>query len=554
MRLRPLLPCLLSYDGARVDLGVKAYLAIFGVLLALAGPAHAQGTASRREPIVFSGNLVLNDEVYLAVLDLPPDFAADKSGAALVRSRLLAFLHRAGYELARVETAVEGNRILVDIDEGRVEKIILRGQGSLRTVQVLLNLSLPHNIFNRPYLERQLMALRAQSGVEVERFELVHTSQVPHLGPQVEDLGPIVDDIGRFVGHPLIPPRADYELHILFRRREWATGPGIVAGLGGGEGLRLGLEYRGEGLAFAKDRWSAGTQFGAKIRSRLSDGRAYLALTRALAELQWYMPRLRLGLRPVVTARGELTSRQRPDIGLESYYATRAQLTLGLSYELFRGATVALGLGGEELEVFHLRAVEGGDPAAGVGPSSTLRPYLSGTAQLVFDADELRRDRHTELEFTGRHYPRGTGSGYGLTSYRFQRVTEVGWHDLWLTSRGAWIWGSVPFIEEQPVGGLHVRGVFDERFYAKHVASGGLEVRFSLTRDIYKVGGFADVAVFGEMDRASSSEKPRVVGSVGPSFHALIADVFQLDLYYAIGLAGHGEAERGFTAALKQAF
>ncbi|HYH97416.1 MAG TPA: hypothetical protein VD972_15685, partial [Hyalangium sp.] len=298
----------------------------------------------------------------------------------------------------------------------------------------------------------------------------------------------------------------------------------------------------------------AGAQLGTKIRSRISDGHAYLALTRALAELQWYTPSLGFDLRPVLAARGELISRQRPDIGLESYYATRVQLTLGLSYELFRGAAIVLGVGAEELDVFRLRPVEGSGPASGVSPSSTLRPYLSGTAQLVFDADEIRRDRHTELEFTGRHYPREAGRGYGLTSFRFQRVSEVGWHDLWLTSRGAWLWGSVPFIEEQPVGGLHVRGVFDERFYAKHVASGGLEVRFSLTRDIYKVGGFADIAVFGDLNRANGSERVRVVGAAGPSFHVLFADVFQLDLSYAIGVAGQGQADRGFTLALKQAF
>jgi len=533
---------------------VQACLALLGLLLLLTVPAEAREPGRRRAPLLFSGNIVLNNEVYLAVLDLPADFVPNKEGAALVRSRLLSFLHRAGYELAQVETAVEKDRILVDIDEGRVEKVILRGQGSVRTVQVLLSLSLPYNVFNRPYLERQLAALREENGVEVERFELVRTDEVKHLGPQVEQLPTLIDDLGKFVGHRLIPPRADYELHILFRRREWATGLGLVAGLSGVDGLRLGLEYREEDLWFQGDRWSAGGQFGTKIRTRIHDEHAYLALTRAAGELQWFTPRLGLGLRPTVQLRFDLTSRQRPDIGLESYFATRAQAVVALSYDVFRGATVALGVGAEQLDIFSLRAVEGSAPSAGVLPSSGLRPYLNGTAQLVFDADEIRRDRRHELEVTGRHYPGGAGRGYGLTAFRYQRLFEVGWHDVLLTSRGVYLWGAPPFIEEQPVGGQLVRGVFDTRFYARRALGTGLEGRFSLTRDIYKAGGFLDVAVFGELDRAGHSEKARVITSLGPSFHVLIADAFQLDLYYSLGFAGRGEAERGFTASLRQAF
>ncbi|MFL5345767.1 MAG: hypothetical protein ACJ8AT_13325 [Hyalangium sp.] len=534
--------------------GAKTRLVMLGLLLALPGRASAEEPARRNPSLVFSGNVVMIDEVYLAILDLPPDFVADKSGAALVRSRLLTFLHRAGYELARVETAAEDGRIIVDIDEGRVEKIVLRGQSSLRTVQVLIRLSLPQNVFNRPYLERQLANLRAESGVEVEHYELVHTTEVKHIGPQVEDLGPIVNELGQFVGHPLIPPQADYELHIVFKQREWSTGLGLVAVLSGVDGLRLGLQYRGANLWRANDRWSASAQVGSKIRSRIADGQAYPALTRALAEVQWYTPPLALGLRPLLLARGDLSSRQRPDINLESYIATRVQLTVGLSYDISRSATVAIGVGGEELDVFALQPVNGLSLPAGVGMSSTLKPYLSGGALFVFDADDIRRDRHHELEFTGRHYPGSSTRGYGLTTFRYQHVSEIGWHDLWVTSNGAWLWGNAPFIEEQPVGGQYVRGVFGDRFYARHVASGGLEARFSLTRDVYKVGGFADVAVFGQLDRDGGHEHPAVVASTGPSFHVLIADAFQLDLYYAIGLTGDGKVDRGFTASLKQAF
>ncbi len=534
---------------------MKALLALFGLLLMLAAASvDAKEPARRRGPLIFSGNIVLNDEVYLAILDLPADFVPNKEGAALVRSRLLSFLHRAGYGLARVETAVDRDRILVDIDEGRVEKVILRGQGSVRTVQVLLSLSLPFNVFNRPYLERQLATLREQNGIDVERFELVATDEVKHLGPQVEALPTIIDDLGRFVGHPLIPPRADYELHIVFRRREWPAGLGLVAGLSGVDGLRLGVEYREEDLWFKGDRWGAGGQFGTKIRTHISDEHAYLALTRAAGELQWFTPRLGLGLRPTVLVRFELTSRQRPDIGLESYYATRAQVLVALSYDVFRGATVTLGGGAEQLNIFSLRPVEGSGPTAGLGPSSMLRPYLSGTAQLVFDVDEIRRDRRHELEVTGRHYPGSTIRGYGLTSFRYQKLFEVGWHDVLLTSRGHSLWGTQPFIEEQPVGDQLVRGVFGTRFYVRRAVGTGFDGRFSLIRDIYKVGGFADVAVFGELDRAAGTEKARVIASLGPSFHVLIADAFQLDMYYSIGFAGRGEAERGFSASLRQAF
>ncbi|HEX8697474.1 MAG TPA: hypothetical protein VF815_01425 [Myxococcaceae bacterium] len=533
---------------------MRTCLALLGLLLGLVAPGEVLAAGRRRAPLVFSGNIVLNDEVYLAVLDLPADFVPNREGAALVRSRLLSFLKRAGYELAQVETAVEKDRILVDIDEGRVEKVILRGQGSVRTVQVLLSLSLPFNVFNRPYLERQLAALREQNGVEVERFELVATGEVKHLGPQVESLPTIIDDLGKFVGHPLIPPRADYELHIVFRRREWAAGLGLVAGLSGVDGLRLGLEYREEDLWLKGDRWSAGGQLGTMIRTRISDEHAYLALTRAAGELQWFTPRLPLGLRPTLQLRFDLTSRQRPDIGLESYFATRVQAVAALSYDVFPGATVALGVGAEQLNIFSLRPVEGSAPAAGVVPSSGLRPYLTGTAQLVFDADEIRRDRRHELELTTRHYPGSTGRGYGVTAYRYQKLFEVGWHDLMLTSRGGYLWGTPPFIEEQPVGGQLVRGVFDRRFFARRAVGTGFEGRFSLTRDIYKAGGFIDVAVFGELDRAAHTEKARVITSLGPSFHVLIADAFQLDLYYSLGFAGRGEAERGFTASLRQAF
>ncbi|ADO72413.1 hypothetical protein [Stigmatella aurantiaca] len=527
-----------------------------GLLLLLASVSSAEETERRREPLVFSGNVVLSDELYLAVLDLPIGFVASSAEAERVRDRLLSFLLQAGYELARVDAVLQGDRIFVDIDEGRVEKVILRGQGSLRTVQLIIGLGLPHNVFNRPYLKRQFAELREHNGVEVDHYELVRRDDVTHLGPQVKNLEPIplIDTRSWSTNHPLLPPRDDYQLHVVFHRREWVPGLGVYAGLSGVDGLRLGVEYKGENLLLSTDRWRASTQLGTKIRTDVVDEHDYLALTRASSEVQWLAPRLHLGIRPALAFKGEFTSRQRPDVGLESYFATRAQLALGLIYDLLPGTILALGLGAEKFDVFSLRRVEGSGAIEGIEPSSTFQPFLGATAQVTFDTDEIRRDRRHEIEVVGRYSPDSTGRSYGLLTYRYQKVCEIGWHDVWVTSRGAFLWGKMPFTEEQPVGGPHVRGVFDDRFYTRNVVSTGLEARFSLIRDLYKVGLFTDVAVFGQRELAQGTEKARIVGGLGPSVHLLLADTFQFDLYYSVGLARGGEVDSGFSAVLKQAF
>lgn len=504
--------------------------------------------------LVFRGNVVLTDEVYRTVLDLPPEFVVDAVGATVVRDRLTEFLHRSGYELARVETVVEGEHVRVEIDEGRVDKLVLSGEGGLRTVQLLLSLGLPYNVFNRPYLERQLELVRAQTGVEVDRIELVSLPEVDHQGPQLEKLGTVVDDLGRFIGHPLLPPRSKYEVHVFFKHREWSNGFGLSAGLGGADGVTLGTDYRGSYALLPGDRWQVAARAGAKMRTEVaSPTTSYPALQAASLDGRWFTPPLWLGLRPALLARAALTSRQRPDLNLEDYQLLQGQLALGLTYDPFPGATLGVGAGAEWRSVFGEKPVHGQTIKPDVQRRTDLLPFLGLVADVVFDVDEIRRDRHHELVLENRHYPRG-GAGYGVTNLRYQRVFERGWHDLWINARGSWLWGNVPFFDEQPVGGTHVRGVFDARWYARHVASVGSEVRFSLTRDIYKVGAFADLAVFSERDRTLGTETARLVGAFGPSFHVLIADAFQLNIYYALGVASRNSFDRGFSLGLEQAF
>jgi hypothetical protein len=100
------------------------------------------------------------------------------------------------------------------------------------------------------------------------------------------------------------------------------------------------------------------------------------------------------------------------------------------------------------------------------------------------------------------------------------------------------------------------------------VASESSEFRFSITRDIFKVSLFNDIAVFGQIDRTQLDqsghfiESARIGDSFGAGFHALIEGMFQVDVYYALGLItarkddppDQQHFDNGFSVSIQKVF
>ena len=104
------------------------------------------------------------------------------------------------------------------------------------------------------------------------------------------------------------------------------------------------------------------------------------------------------------------------------------------------------------------------------------------------------------------------------------------------------------------MGGPIVRGVFPDKIYSRQAGGLSLEYRFSLVRDIYKLALFHDAGLFEVRERASGLARARFVDSFGLGLCALIADAFQLDVYYAVGFSGGNDFSNGLAVALNQAF
>ncbi|MGQ0508530.1 MAG: hypothetical protein ACT4TC_24795, partial [Myxococcaceae bacterium] len=414
-------------------------------LLALALTFQTQTPGSAPLPVHLQGNLVLANEVYLAVLKLPLGSQADEPTATLVETQLREFLLKAGYELARVRAVVRDGAIEVELHEGRLEKVVFRGTLTLKSLQFKLGLYLPHDVFNRPALDRHIQELTDAIGLRGVTYQLVPSQNVKHEGPQLENLG-------SYKGTPIIHAREPYELHFIFDQR-WDTGFGLDLRSGYFDGLETGLNYQGKSLLRDGDQWRAAASIGFGIREKIDGGRYYPNFSRTTAEFRWMGSEALF--RPRVELESELIARQRRDLNLENYYAITADLRVRaeLTLPALESARVSVGLGIRFNRFFGLQVVEGQTIPDGVGTLLRYRTFAELAADAVFDVPGQRWDRRHDIEAFARQYFAINDPFFGEARFRYQKVFEFGWHDLWLGARGAWLWGEVPFHNEELVAG-----------------------------------------------------------------------------------------------------
>jgi hypothetical protein len=191
-----------------------------------------------------------------------------------------------------------------------------------------------------------------------------------------------------------------------------------------------------------------------------------------------------------------------------------------------------------------------------VVPLSHTRTFAEAGLQLTFDAQALRLDRHHQLSLDARIYsaPHPGSEGALHLSAHWQRMIAFGWNELWLEARGMSRTGFVLFPEEDSIGGGDaLRGPFGAE-YARRLAAILVEYRYSLLRDVFKLGVFHNLVAYGKIDRLTSTDSPALADSFGVGVHALLIDEFALDAYFGVGYATGAKFDRGAALVIRQAF
>lgn len=525
-------------------------------LLALA-PAQEGPHGPPRPLVVFRGNIVIVDEVYGNLLELPPQSHASGALARQIANRLERFLRRSGYELASVEAQVQGDQIVVDIDEGRLNRIAYLGEDAVGTLFFRLTTLLPANVFNRPQLNRQLEQLKAQYQLRSLRWQLVAVGARDE-GLPIAALERLRDRaVENLEQEQLVAPAGSFELRIYvdhYQKGGWSPVLGV-----GSLGLELGAGFNRPRFLLNGDKLELEGRAGVNERQRIDDGQHELFLSHAAGALRYFTPRLfgTSRLRAFVELGTDVIQRQRTDLDLNNFRFTTADASANLTANLSFGLSLAGGLGIERRWLSGLRP---GTPGASLSPTVDGTPRVKSrlfaaiSAHQLLRPQELRYDRKHRIDLTGTFYGlRGDNDPpQGRLAAEYQRVFYFGYHELWLQARGFFLLGAVPFFDEQNVGDV-VRGPFGN-IYVREVAGPRVEFRFALLRDILQFGVYDDAAAYGAIDRSTNLASQQFANVLGLAVHALLLDSLQLDVYFGTGFNSQGKVQPGLTLGLLQAY
>lgn len=498
--------------------------------------------------LVFRGNVALLEDVYRSALDLPASTKASPATARMVATRLSSFLHRAGYALAAVRARVEGEQIIVDVDEGRLDKIIFLGAGAFETLRLRLDLHIAQDVFNQPELERQLRSLARRLGLGDFAYEIVPVANVNAPAVQLDEIDPL-----ERMSFGFVRPGRPYELHILVQPGKFRPGLSPELEIDSVEGGAIGATWHSGRLFFQDDRWELGGRIAGALRQKLDGGNSRFAFTRAVGELRYELPPLAGVLRPSVRFGAGLSDRQRPDLRLESFYFATLEAGFHLIFTPIPYVRSSLGAGVERRLLFSVEPASGSAFDSSYAFANT-RQYAEASLELTFDPDSLRRDRHHGIGADARVYgpPHPGQLGALHVTGWYQKMFPFGWNEMWVELHGMSRTGFVLFPEEGSIVGA-LRGPFGDQ-YARRWAGLQLEYRYSLLRDVFKIGLFHNLAGYGAIDRATDAEKLTFANGLGLGAHALLIDEFQLDAWYGVGWSSTGRFDHGAALQIRQAF
>lgn len=504
-------------------------------------PAHAAPLPD----LLFEGNVVLPDEVYQAVLELAIKGDKERPSPARLEAVLLKFLRESGYALATVKVEKEEDGAQrIEIEEGRLDRVVFPGQGIGHTFQLRIALAMPGGVFNANVLNRKLAHLIETTDVDKAEYEVVPVHAQIETGNEWAS---------RMIqGLRIIEPGQPHELHIYLDRQDFRPGLNVYVNYGAPDGLRVGLRYRGEDLLFENDRYRLLPLASLRVFEGVAGGKQSAGLSRLGMEAAYFTPPIAGDwLSVLVWTSADGYALRRLDLQISRYLFVPLRLAIGFDLHPWKSFSLSVGGGYQYRALLQTKAVTGQTPPSFIEEHS-FSLFFGGELKISFTPEILRRDREHEIYMRALYNgKRGELSWFANLQAGYKNVFVFDYNELWLQAEAMSTLGDGDQFYDEISLGRFLRVAFGS-LYARHAGALKSEYRLSIVRDVVKVGAFLDAAAFKWVDRGS--EELDFAANLGLGFHLLMVDVLQLSLYSGVGTSTADPIAFGFGLRLVQAY
>ncbi|MCB9556850.1 MAG: hypothetical protein H6707_12155 [Deltaproteobacteria bacterium] len=471
-------------------------------------------TAQARADLRISGTSRLAVSLVTKAAGTPPTNAdARRRWLVQARKRIVELYRQRGYRYARAWGKLEGDDVVIAVDEGRVQLGFI-GVSTLRSMLFRIDLHLPDNIYHEATLQNALEELRTKYGLAAAYHRVTYER-------------PAANPFGK-----LVPQRL---LRIYIVTHE-SFGWGLQMAVSSSWGIVPRVVYSHRAPFFRTDRLFTGLEIGLPFRKLFFEQDPRFQWVHGAARLEYSFPRFARVLAPVFDGYTAVSKYGRSDTVLQSYFTYRGEALLSLAFVLAHRMTLKLGGGPAYTYVFD-KQLPPNSPDPPPPSESLLRYVIQTSAKLSLDRRLHRRDQRSELSLRLRAAVSERGKWLFDVRAEAQQVIRIGAHDLVLRGRGLLLRGDVQLWDEVELASNYMHAFFDNRYWVHEMLQSNVGFRFFL-HHVVKIGIYHDVSVFSDL--TSPSTPFAMATAFGPSMHFLLFDLFSLDIYYAFGFAPIG--------------
>ncbi len=475
--------------------------------------AMAAGVPPSRPSVQVTGLAALDESTVMTVIGRPP--RGERRWARWTRAargRVVQLYRKKGFRIARAWYRVDFHRrvLRIHVDEGRIDRIEIRGAGLVTRLVARAEFALPHGVYHRQTVTRAMKRLRAIPALEDAYLRVV-----------------TIRELTATPGGLLVPKRI---LRVFAVSKE-PLGLQLALELSPRFGLGPSLGYAHPSLLATRDRLAVDIGFAVPTR------RYYYE---ASVSPRWVAGHLGLRYRVHPSDRSDLAFGVATEVsGLrdsrrDAGYRNVLDLSWRGELQLIHIGTgplmVHTGLGAE----MEMGLVRLPDPSRARADAPLRRWRLQWSTRLEIDArpkgspsdDANRIWLDTQLSVS----PRGEVSGRIGAGGKL--VVSEGAHQFRGAFDGFTTIGTAHFQDMEPVAGPLQRAYFGGRFWTHRMVRLELAYRARLNRSM-RIGLVHDLSLFEE--RATGQRRAMLINGLGPTAHLTFVGLISVEVAYVFG-------------------